>query len=199
MTPSPFFHHTPDITDAGLRIPDGTAWDELRRAADDVLFPGYREKIRFAALSGDGVGVANYGDFWLSLREFMIAHRASVFDQNSASFVAEQKLRDAPPALLGHRAPWAERRKLAVAQLALRLSPTTTAQDFSAVLIEQGTTTDEDRYIEVNIWGPMTIRTVDRVVYSRSRVAGRLRGQLSRLKALKRDLARFSVVVEETP
>jgi hypothetical protein len=102
-----------DLADAGLRIPDGTAWDELRRPADDVLFPGYREKMRFAALSGAGVGVANYGDFWLSLRESMIAHRASVFDQNSALFVVEleQKLRNAQPALLGHRAPWDERRK----------------------------------------------------------------------------------------
>jgi hypothetical protein len=45
----------------------------------------------------------------------------------------------------------------------------------------------------------MTIRTVGRVVYSRARVAGRLRGQLSRLKALNRDLARFNVVLEETP
>lgn len=188
-----------DLTDAGLRIPDGTAWDELRRAADEVLFPAYREKMRFAALSGDGVGVANYGDFWLSLRVSMIAHRASVFDQNSASFVADQQLRKAQPALQGHRAPWAERQKLAIAQLAPRLSPTTTAQDFSGILLEQGATTDEDRYIEVNIWGPMTIRTIDKVVYSRSRVVGRLRGQLSRLKTLKRDLARFSVDLEETP
>ena len=188
-----------DLTEAGLRLPDGTAWDDLRRAADEVLFPRYREKMRVAALSGDGVGVANFGHFWLSLRVSMIAHRASVFDQNSASFVADQQLRKAQPALQGHRAPWAERQKLAVAQLAPRLSPTTTAQDFSAVLLEQGATTDEDRYIEVNIWGPMTIRSFEKVVYSRSRVVGRLSGQLSRLKTLKRDLARFNVDLEETP
>ena len=39
----------------------------------------------------------------------------------------------------------------------------------------------------------------EKVVYSRSRVVGRLSGQLSRLKTLKRDLARFNVDLEETP
>src|SRR4051812_800804 len=47
---------------AELRLPAGNQWDRLRRIADEGLFPGYKEEIRFGALSLDGRGLPAYGD-----------------------------------------------------------------------------------------------------------------------------------------
>ena len=54
----------------------------MRVFADDALFPGYKEQIRFAALSLDGKGLSSYGECTLILRDHMIAHRASVLEGN---------------------------------------------------------------------------------------------------------------------
>ena len=43
--------------DAGVRLPSGEKWGALRRVTDEALFPGYRDHIRFAALSLDGAGL----------------------------------------------------------------------------------------------------------------------------------------------
>lgn len=41
----------------GVKIPEGDNWDILRAVADSALFPNYKEHIRFAALSLDGMGL----------------------------------------------------------------------------------------------------------------------------------------------
>lgn len=38
------------------------------------------------------------------------------------------------------------------------------ASDFPQVLLRQGSATTESRFVEVHIWGPMSIRTIERVV-----------------------------------
>lgn len=40
-----------------VRLPHGNRWDGLRGIADEALFPGYKEHMRFAALSLDGAGL----------------------------------------------------------------------------------------------------------------------------------------------
>jgi len=98
-----------------VRLPHGNQWDLLRRIADEALFPGYKEEIRFAALSLDGIGLSTYGECSFVFREDMIAHRATVFEENSAVFMKRHAYE--PP--VGHRATWGERVKLCTAKLAV--------------------------------------------------------------------------------
>ena len=142
---------------AESRTPHGNKWDRLRGLADEALFPNYRENIRFGALSLDGAGIPTYGECTLVLREDMIAHRASVFEENSALFM-ERHGYDSPS---GYRADWRERARLGVAKLASRLEPTTTREQFPAILLKPGPTPEEDRFIEVHVWGPISRRAVE--------------------------------------
>jgi hypothetical protein len=184
-----------DLVDAGLKLPDGSLWEELRRPADEVLFPTYREKIRFGALSTDGVGVINYGHFWMTLRTELIEHRTSIFDQNSVIFVSEKRLKSASNALVGHRASWKNRTKLAAAQLANYITVSTRADEFSSILLRQGATTVADRFIEAQIWGPVSVRTVEQVRFRWSLVQRRTPRSL--LKNLSRALSKHSVTLVE--
>ena len=172
--------------EAGVRLPPEDRWESLRRLADEALFPGYKEKVRFAALSLDGRGLSSYGDCSLVLREDMIAHRASVFEENSALFMEARNYK-LPK---GHRAAWGERGKLCLAKVAGRLQPETVEEDFPGLLLEQGPTSEEDRFVEVHIWGPMTVRTLERVV-----VTGKPRRRAF-LKELRDRLSQAGVVLE---
>ncbi len=39
------------LTDAGVRVPEGDKWDVLRSTVGPAIFPDYHQHIRFAALS----------------------------------------------------------------------------------------------------------------------------------------------------
>ncbi len=104
------------LTQADVRLAYGDKWDRLRRVADESLFPGYKEHIRFAALSLDEVGLADFGDYYLVLKEDMIAHRATAFEENSAAFLEYHRYQEPE----GSRATWAERFKLCAAKNAGR-------------------------------------------------------------------------------
>jgi hypothetical protein len=186
-----------DLVDAGLRLPDGSMWEQLRKPADEVLFPNYREKIRFGALSGDGIGVINYGHFWMTMRSRLIEDRTSVFDQNSVTFVSEKRLKAASSALLGHRGSWLNRSKLAAAQLERQISTSTKPEEFSSILIKQGATTGDDRYIETQIWGGITVRTIETVKFQLSLVKANTPRSL--LKRLFLALKNFGVTLVEVP
>ena len=186
-----------DLVDAGLRLPDGSLWEQLRGPADEVLFPNYREKIRFGALSADGVGVINYGHFWMTMRTGFIEHRTSVFDQNSVTFVSDRRLKAAQGALRGHRASWVNRSKLAAAQLADQITASTQPDEFPAILMKQGATTAADRFIEAHIWGPITVRTIESVKYRWSLVKDRTPRSL--LRRLSIALNKFGTALVEVP
>lgn len=148
---------------AEVRLPTGESWDRLRRIADEALFPGYKEKIRFAALSLDRRGLVSYGDCTLLLREPMISHRASVYLENSTLFLRRHHYD--PP--LGFRATWEERAKLCVAKVAERLEPSTAETDFPTLLLRQGATSAEDEFVEVHIWGPLSVHCIDAVLVAK--------------------------------
>lgn len=186
-----------DLVDTGLRLPDGSSWEELRKPADEVLFPNYREKIRFGALSADGIGVINYGHFWMTMRTGFIEHRTSVFDQNSVIFVSEKRLKAASGALLGHRASWANRSKLAAARLADQITASTRHDEFPSILMRQGATTAADRFIEAHIWGPITVRTIESVKYRWSLVKNQIPRSL--LRKLSIALNKFGTSLLEVP
>ncbi|HSS50342.1 MAG TPA: hypothetical protein VLX28_15500 [Thermoanaerobaculia bacterium] len=147
------------LLNSEVRLPSGEIWDKLRRIADEALFPGYKEKIRFAALSLDNLGLFNYGDCSLVLTDAMIAHRASVYHENSALFLRRHSFE--PP--VGYRAVWRDRARLCIAKLADRLQVFTPARDFAALLLRQGDTSEQDQFIEVHIWGPLSVYCLAKV------------------------------------
>ncbi|HEX5717900.1 MAG TPA: hypothetical protein VF179_17205 [Thermoanaerobaculia bacterium] len=153
------------LTEAESRSSFGDRWDILRRVADAALFPGYQQHIRFAALSLDGVGLDEFGECFLVLREDMIAHRASGFEDNSASFV-ERRHHPVPE---GFRSTWEERSKLCTAKHAKDLQPGTPKSEFPAVLLRQKAGSEESGFVEVHIYGPISVHAVDKVILRKGR------------------------------
>jgi hypothetical protein len=183
------------MREAGLRLPEGSKWDVLREIADTLLFPGYKQEIRFAALSLDGIGLSNYGECSIVLRDEMIAHRASVFEENSVIFMKRHNV-DVwgwEPGKLpkGYRATWDERAKLTAAKLAEKIDAGTTSDQYSAILLRQGATSEEDEFVEVHIWGPMTALTIERIIVT----APKPRQRATIIKAIKAKAAKAKVSV----
>ena len=179
--------------DAGMRIPDGDKWDRLRAAADTHLFGENKKYIRFAALSVDGIGMDRYGECSVALKTPMIEHRASLIEENSVAFMKRHQVSAAtdyafPP---GYRAPWSAKSKLAVAKLADRIQPESAAKDFSHLLLSKGPDGWQDNFVEVHIWGTLTIRSVRQVRIER----WRNRPRKSELLALREKLEKVNVVL----
>lgn len=183
------------LAQAEVRLPSGEKWDVLRQVADSPLFPDYKEHIRFAALSLDGLGVTNYGGCSLILKKHMIAHRASVFEENSVVFLDHHDIRAARLHELprGFRATWDQRAKLCLAKLADRIKIDTQPESFGAILLVPGRTTADDEFIEVHIWGPISIHSCERVVVLRKK----RQPSKGRLAILRGRLARFDIELEE--
>lgn len=159
-----------ELIEAGVRFPSDNKWDAIRPLADEALFPYYRDKIRFAALTMDGRGLPNFGECFLVLRTEMIAHRATVYEENSVLFFSQHfkaGLNEAIRLPRGYRATWAERGKLCVAKLAGRIDGATPPGAYSGILLRQGSASEDDDFVEVHVWGPMTIRTVERVIFNK--------------------------------
>ncbi|MDT5269406.1 MAG: hypothetical protein QOH49_1592 [Acidobacteriota bacterium] len=184
-----------ELLAAGVRFPSGNKWDILRPLADDALFPYYKEKIRFAALTSNGRGLPGFGDYFLILRTEMIAHRASVYEENSVLFFSKhfrRDLDDAPRLPPGYRATWDARGKLCVAKLADRIDDATPPGAYSAILLRPGSTSEDDDFVEVHVWGPMTIRTVERVLPNKPT---RHTSRKIIDRAIEQRLAKFGVTV----
>lgn len=179
------------LIDAGVRLPDGDEWAVLRELADTVLFPGYKKEMRFAALSLNGVGLSKFGSCSIVFRNEMIAHRASVFEENSALFVERHdiKILRKPNLPKGHRATWDERAKLCVAKLSQKIDSATRSDEYSDLLLKQGANSEDDEFIEAHIWGPMTVLTMERVIVTDPKP----RPRATIVKAIKAKLAKYNV------
>ncbi|MBI3671133.1 MAG: hypothetical protein HY237_15300 [Acidobacteria bacterium] len=155
------------LVGAGARRPEDTPVEKARLLADDLLFPYYREEMRFAALSLDGLGATSYGECSLVLKDGPIRERATVFEENSVYFCKRRDLglnRSVPP---GYRATWDERDQLAVAKLESVLQPETQPSDFARILLRPHVKPKEDDFIEVHIYGPLHRRNIERLVVRR--------------------------------
>ena len=173
------------LIEAGLKLPDNDEWNRARELTDTVLFPHFKEQIRFAALSLDGVGLSTFGDCSIELREEMIAHRASVFDENSVLFMERHgvKVSRTPNVPKGFRAIWGERDKLCVAKLARRIDSTTAPNQYSKLLLAQGASPETHEFVEVHIFGPMTVLTMAKVKVTPPKVGPRARALACKLKS----------------
>lgn len=187
---------------AQLRQPDGDPWDALREPTDQALFGEHKEHIRFAALTLDGVGVLNYGDWSLVLRTPMIERRASTFEDNTAVLIQRRRipLAEVNEHVRGFRATWADRGKLGAAKLGAKITPSTSSAEFPSLLMVQGPPgkMDADELIEVHIWGPLTIRTVEKITLTKSRDTRRTASK-ARLRAIREQLAKVDVELEVRP
>jgi hypothetical protein len=154
-----------ELTEAGVKLPKGEYWDTLREVTDSALFTGYRKHIKFAALTLNNRGLSNYGDCSMFLLEPMIAHRSSAFEENSVMFMIHKEIRIANASNLppGFRSTWADRGKLCVAKLAQRVEPSTTPDNYPDILMKQGATSADDAFVEIHVWGPLTIRSIEKV------------------------------------
>lgn len=155
--------------EGGIRLPNGDKWDPLREVAEGALFPFYKKNVRSAALSLDGCGLSNYGECFLVLQNHMIAHRASVFEENCVMFMEKHKIlmSEANKLPAGYRATWGERVKVCVSKLVDKLGANTKRDTFPGILLREGKTSEDDSFVEVHIWGPMTARTLERVIVNR--------------------------------
>jgi hypothetical protein len=182
------------LIEDGLKLPDNDEWNVARATTDTVLFPDYKQHIRFAALSLDGVGLSSFGSCSIELRDEMIAHRASVFDENSVLFMERHgvKVSRNPNVPKGYRAIWGERDKLCVAKLAARVDSATTPNQYSGLLLTQGASPETHEFVEVHIFGPMTALTMAKVTITVSKPRSKVT-----IRALKSNLAKHGVSVEE--
>jgi hypothetical protein len=123
----------------------------------------------------------------------MIADRASVFEENSALFIERHDIKISRKANLpkGHRATWVERAKLAVAKLHGRIDSATTPDKYSQILLKRGATSGDDDFIEVHIFGPMTVLTMERVIV----IVPKASKRATITKAIKSNLAKHNVQV----
>lgn len=179
--------------EGGLRLPDGDEWDTVREITDSLLFPKYKTQMRFAALSLDGVGLSNYGSCSVTLRDDLIAHRASVLEENSVLFMEHHGVKVSRKANIpkGFKATWAERDKLCVAKLACRVDSTTAPNQYSGLLLKQGASSEDDEFVEVHIFGPITVLTMAHV----SVTTPKIRQRATIVKALKVKLAKHGVSI----
>ena len=152
---------------AGMQLPEGDSWNRLRGIADTILFgEKNKDSIRFAILSLDGIGLEKYGECSMTLKTPMIAHRASLFEENSVIFmerhdIGGRKSYAVPP---GFRAPWDRYVALCVAKLTDKFLPDTPSTAFPGILLSSGSTPGDDEFVEVHIWGSLTIHSFRRVI-----------------------------------
>ena len=123
----------------------------------------------------------------------MIADRTSVFEENSALFVERHniKISRKPNLPKGYRATWPDRAKLGVAKLYGRIDSTTTPDKYSRILLRAGAASESDDFIEVHIFGPMTVLTMEQVIV----IAPQASRRTTITRAIKSKLAKHNVQV----
>jgi len=178
--------------ESNIRLPDGNEWDVVREVTDTVLFPKFKREMRFGALSIDGIGVVNYGSCSMALRSEMISHRASVFEENSVLFMKHKKIKVSDPVLpKGFRAIWSDRAMLCIAKLAAVIDSTLLPDQYSKLLLTQGGSSADDNFVEVHIWGPISVKTMEKVTVTASSSGPRA----TILKAVTSKLSKHDVTV----
>jgi len=182
------------LLDAGLKLPSGSEWDILRRPAEDALFPGYKERIRVGSLSLTNEGSKNYGECAFVLRNDMIAHRTSVFEENCVIFMKRHRILVSEIDNLpkGYRAVWSERGKLAAVKAAGNIDKDTETNKYQEILLYNAPNSKDDRFVEVHVNGSITARTMEHVT-----VTDPIRRQEKIfLKSLEIKLKKYNVTLE---
>ena len=153
-----------DLVGMGARRPEDTPIEVQRRVTDELLFPQYRDKIRFVALTLNGIGVTRFGNCSVVLKQAAVQDRTTVFEENSVRFADKHDLgvkRHRVPT--GFRATWGRRDQLAAAKLEPEMEPGMEPEAFPSVMMKEGKTWEDDQFIEVHIYGPLHRRSIARL------------------------------------
>lgn len=139
---------------SGARIAENNEFDDKRGVVDSLLFPEYAEKITFAALSFNAYGANYYGGYSVRICEDAIQSRASVFHEDSMSFIKTRNVGAVEDVPAGYRSNWKDRAKLAIAKLGGHISQDTAESEFNEILIKvPQDDKDTGDYIEAHLYG----------------------------------------------
>jgi hypothetical protein len=90
---------------------------------------------------------------------------------------------------------WPNRNKLAVAKLATHLPESPPSQEeIAGILIDQGATTADDRFIELHIFGPMTVLTIEKVRVTPKKVGSGRMPKKAEVASLRASLKQINVL-----
>jgi hypothetical protein len=130
---------------------------------DNALYAGYGEEMTFAALSVDGIGLSSYGLIHLELSDGAIARRATVFEENSFTFIERLKLPTGSLVPSGHLSLWHERYMIGVIKLASKVTDSTSRSDIVNLVLSSEGDRSTDEFIEVHIYGTFSHKAVRKV------------------------------------
>jgi hypothetical protein len=169
------FYNLADTRVPRAQPPAGTDWNRIREVVDTAVYGDeVKEHIRFAALSTSAKGLTAYGPCTLVCATTHIKKRASAFEKNSCQFFLDLRKIDIDRTIeipKGYRSTWPDRPKLALAKLGKRLLGDMTPDQFSSVLLTAGSTTADDDFIEVHIFGAMSVETFQQVTIDETAAA----------------------------
>jgi hypothetical protein len=154
---------------AGTLASTRPEWDRERVVSDGLIYGRWGREVVFAALSCDGRGLDSYGEVHLELHEPAVSHRATVLEENAMVFARAHALTGDKPLPAGHLARWSDRGRLAVCKLHGHLKRGCTLPVCQGMLQTRAKARDDERCIEVHIFGTFNRQAVRHIAAPRPR------------------------------
>lgn len=153
-----------NLVDQGHRGIASRIDESDRTMIGSKLFPGYYDKIHYAALSPNGRGLSSYGDIAIgwTVSTSYLEKRISVHEENSYTFFDKNSLGrrgSAPPK--GYIGVWNDRKKVGVAKLAPKLNTAMSAATLGTLVLHDSRSRAADDFMEVAIYAEQGIDTLD--------------------------------------
>ena len=174
-------------------------WDKLRPVVESGLFGDQgKDEVIHAALTLSDRSRRWHSPYVGRLRKSHSAHRLSAFEENSIGFFIKKNVTvaDTEAAIRGYRSSWKDRHLLAVAKLESKLHSAMTPAEFPGILLKEGASGADDEFIELHLFGPMTLKTVEKLTVVRTRNG---RPGTAKLKALKERVIAAGAGYAEVP
>lgn len=147
----------------GARIPEENKWDLTRNQWEAALHPNFHKEIRYGCLTLNNKGLEKFGPYVMIMKDEMIAHRATVFEENPAIFVDRLGVLLNQPIPPGYRSAWEKRDVLAKSKLYHKLSAGTRPDDYPMILLDVGAGDKPADYIEVHLYGGFTQAAIESI------------------------------------
>lgn len=148
---------------SGARIPEDNIFDKTRTQFENALFPNFYKDILFAALTLDGRWHEWFGKHALILKDQMISHRATVFEENPFVFANRHSIKLTENFPEGYRCTWERRGELAIAKLYQKLDKSTKFEEYANVILPDDGENAEKDYIEVHIFGSFNRNAIQKI------------------------------------
>ena len=163
MDPHPCYPYQ-EAVKRGIAVAKQPENDITRAMVDAALFGSYGYNINFAALAINHIGLVSYGAFSIKLARARIENMASLLEENSYDFVEKASNTVMNPQLpKGFISDWQNKHKLVVAKLHPEVTDVTLSENFARILLHSNSNRWEDRFVEVHIWGALTVDAIESV------------------------------------